>query len=101
MIQLSGIENLQEAKDVLCAFEIKEHPSALAVEDIKEGLFWDEKRNCYSADFGSLLRGETDEVRIYKRKIVGDEDDWLPEDKWTPVAVLNFNENLYFFYVCE
>lgn len=100
MIKLEGIENLQEAKDVLCAFETKEHPSILAVEDIKEGLFWDEKRKCYSADLGTLLRGETEDVRIYK-KVRGDEDDWFPEERWTPVAVLNFNERLYFFFICE
>lgn len=88
---IEGNEHLQLAKDLLCAFETKHHYNHTAVSDIQEGLYWDEEAKCYSADLGSLLRGETDEVRIYKV-----EDDWIDVPSRV-VAYIVYEGSIYLF----
>jgi len=54
------------AIEVLVAYETEFYPNSRAESDIRDGLFWDGTKDCFSMDFGMCLRGETDEVRIYK-----------------------------------
>lgn len=89
MTEIKGNENLQLAKDLLCAFETVHYPKDCS--DIRESLYWDEERQCYSADVGFLLRGETEEVRIYKA-----DEDWL-EASSRLVAFVEYKGSLYFF----
>lgn len=91
MRQLQGNKDLQLAKDILKAFEEQHHPNSTACSDIQEGLFWDEDTQCYSADLGFLLRGETDKIKIFEA-----EDEWIDIPHSRPVAFINFNRKLYF-----
>lgn len=66
MRELKGNEDLQVVKDLLCGFEEEHYGNLTACSDIREGLFWDEEIQCYSADLGMLLRETTDEVRVFE-----------------------------------
>lgn len=99
MRELKGEKDLQLAKDVLIAFENKHYPNQQATSDIQEGLYWFEAEDeYYSADLGSLLRGEGyEEVRIVE---LTKEEEWLPNlNGWCPVAFVDFQDKLYFFYI--
>lgn len=58
--------DLRLAKKILIAYEVEFYPNKTAETDIKESLFWDHTRKCFSADWGFLLRGDAEEVRIYE-----------------------------------
>lgn len=99
MRELTGKRDLQLAKDVLCAFEAAHYPNRQACSDIQESLYWFVAEDEYfSADFGMLLRGEYEDVRIFETE----EDGWLPLSKgtagWTLTAFVRFREKTYFFY---
>lgn len=91
-----GKEDLQLAKDVLCAFEERHHPNSRVHDDIQEGLFWNERLEAFEADLGFLLRGTYEIVRIYEV-----EDDWLEDIRGydTPIAFVEFKDKFYFFLV--
>lgn len=92
MRMLKGQEDLQLAKDLLKAFETQHVPNHQACSDIQEGLYWDQEAQCYSADLGYLLRGETEEIRIFEA-----DEDWLEFGHSRPVAYLIYNSKMYFF----
>lgn len=59
-------ENIQKAIQILSIYEEAFYPNQQAVGDIEDGLYWDEERQCFSADVGLLLRGECEDVRIFR-----------------------------------
>ena len=101
MRELKGEKDLQLAKDVLIAFENKHHPNQQATTDIQEGLYWFEAEDeYYSADLGSILRGECEDVRIFESD---PGDGWLTalEDLpgWVVSAYVEYGGKLYFFCI--
>lgn len=104
MRELKGEKDLQLAKDVLCAFEIAHYPNEQACRDIQEGLYWFEAEyECFSADLGQILRGESEEVRIFE---IEETSGWLTDfsegldlEEWAPVAFIKYQEKIYIFYI--
>ena len=94
MRMLRGNEDLQLAKDLLKGFENKHYPNSQVCSDIDEGLYWDDGIQCYSADLGFILRGETDEVRIFEV-----EDEWIGVHGSRFIAWMWYGGKMYFFAV--
>lgn len=92
MRELKGEKDLNLAKEVLCAFESKHYPNARSCGDIREGLYWDPEKRCYSADFGFLLRGFFEDIRIFEAQ-----DDWMDLKDAKPVAWVTWDNILYIF----
>lgn len=98
MRELNGEKDLQLAKDVLCAFEEAHCSNKQACSDIQESLYWTDTGRCYSADFGFVLRGENEDIRILELE---EKDGWFPRiaSTWKLTAFVVFKEKIYLFYV--
>lgn len=59
-------DELELAIRLLSRYEEAWYPNPEAVSDIREGLYWDKENCCFSADIGSLLRGEAESVQIFR-----------------------------------
>ena len=59
-------KDIHRAIEVLITYESAYVQNLRKNSDINEGLFWDEENQCFSMDFGMCLRGEAEDVRIYK-----------------------------------
>jgi len=59
-------KDIHEAIEVLIAYESAYVQDLQKNSDINEGLFWDKGKLCFSMDFGMCLRGEAEDVRIYR-----------------------------------
>lgn len=92
MRELKGEKDLDLAKKVLIAFECKHIRHTRSQGDIRDGLYWDAESQRYSADLGFLLRGETEDIRIFEAQ-----DDWIDLGDARPVAWVMCDDVLYIF----
>ena len=91
MRELKGEEDLDLAKAVLLAFEYR-YIHTRSGGDIRDSLYWDAEAQRYSADFGFLLRGETEDIRIFEAQ-----DDWIDLKDAKPIAWVMWDNVLYIF----
>jgi len=91
MRELKGEKDLDLAREVLLAFEYR-YTHTGSGGDIRDGLYWDAEAQRYSADFGFLLRGETEDIRIFEAQ-----DDWIDLKDARPVAWVMWDNVLYIF----
>lgn len=91
MRELKGEKDLDLAKEVLLAFEHR-YTHTRSGGDIRDGLYWDAEAQRYSADLGFLLRGETEDIRIFEAQ-----DDWIDLKDAKPVAWVMWDNVLYIF----
>lgn len=88
------------AVKVLIAYEEAYFSDSQKIGDIAEGgLYWDSKKECFSMDWGFALRGQAEDLRIYR----GVED--YMTNKTRPVnqydASVVYEGEVYFFEITE